>query len=49
MGRKKLQTKQKKNTFSLSQEAQVIIDGERNKSKYVTEAIIEKSVKPLNK
>ena len=35
----------KRNNFTLSKEAQEIINGKKNKSRYVSQAIVEKSKK----
>jgi macrodomain Ter protein organizer (MatP/YcbG family) len=43
MGRPKLTVKAKRNNFTLTKEAQEIIDKQANKSKFVSEAIILKS------
>ncbi len=40
MGRKKVEVKARRNNFTLSKEAQCIIDKQKNKSGFVSRAII---------
>jgi len=48
MGRKKLDNPKKRHTFRLTAEAEAELAAKTNKSRYVSEAIIEKASNPLD-
>lgn len=49
MGRKKLETRAKRNNFTLTKEAQKVIDQQINKSRFVSDAIVSYVTAPADK
>lgn len=49
MGRKKLETRAKRNNFTLTKEAQKVIDQQTNKSRFVSDAIVSYVTTPAQR